>query len=69
MKIGVFGNGWWNEACAALSHEVVRPFLRDMHAVPSHLAGELREGDVVVVLGAGDINVIAPLLLDALETS
>ena len=43
--------------------------LRDMRAVPAHLAGELREGDVVVVLGAGDINVIAPLLLDALETS
>lgn len=41
--------------------------LSDMDAVPARLAGELVPGDVVLVLGAGNINRIIPSLLDALE--
>lgn len=40
--------------------------IKDMHAVPAQLAGDLSPGDVVLVLGAGDINRIAQPLLDAL---
>ena len=41
--------------------------LRDMHAVPAMLAPELQAGDVVLVLGAGNINRIAPMVLKELE--
>lgn len=41
--------------------------VEDMHAVPGALAPALREGDVVLVLGAGDINRICGPLLRALE--
>ena len=41
--------------------------LGDMYAVPEALAPELAPGDVVLVLGAGDINRIAAPLLDALR--
>lgn len=40
--------------------------VKDMHAVPAMLAGGLQAGDVVLILGAGDINQIARPLLDAL---
>lgn len=40
--------------------------IKDMQAVPAQLAGDLGPGDVVLVLGAGDINRIAQPLLDAL---
>ena len=40
--------------------------IKDMHAVPAQLVGDLSPGDVVLVLGAGDINRIARPLLDAL---
>lgn len=39
----------------------------DMSTVPARLAPELEAGDVVLVLGAGNINRIAQPLLDALE--
>ncbi len=41
--------------------------IRDMYAVPAWLAPRLREGDVALLLGAGDINRIADPLLTALE--
>jgi UDP-N-acetylmuramate--alanine ligase len=39
--------------------------VRDMHTVPARLAPWLEAGDVVVVLGAGNINTIVGPLLDA----
>ena len=41
--------------------------LRDMNAVPAMLAPELQPGDVVLVLGAGNINRIAGAVLEELE--
>lgn len=41
--------------------------INDMSDVPALLAPELRAGDVVLVLGAGNINRIAGPLLEALE--
>ncbi len=41
--------------------------VRDMHHVAGHLAPLLRSGDVLLILGAGDINRIAPEVLAALE--
>lgn len=38
--------------------------MRDMHAVPAALAPELASGDVVLVLGAGNINRIAAPILE-----
>jgi len=38
--------------------------VRDMHAVPATLAPELASGDVVLVLGAGNINRVAPSILE-----
>ena len=43
--------------------------IKDMHAVPAALAPSLQAGDVVLVLGAGDINQIAGALLGALGES
>ncbi len=43
--------------------------VRDMHSVPSVLASELEEGDLVLVLGAGDVNRIAAPLLAALGST
>lgn len=37
--------------------------VNDMHAVPAYLAPDLQSGDVVLVLGAGNINRIAESLL------
>jgi len=39
---------------------------QDMEEVPAYLAPDLREGDVVLVLGAGNINRIAGRLLETL---
>jgi UDP-N-acetylmuramate--alanine ligase len=39
--------------------------VRDMYAVPAYLAPRLEEGDVVLILGAGNITRITPLLLEA----
>lgn len=54
----------------AADRPVDRPpveLIRDMYAVPAWLAPRLREGDVALLLGAGDINRIADPLLTALE--
>lgn len=40
---------------------------RDMYAVPERLAADLTAGDVVLVLGAGNINRIVEPMLDTLE--
>ncbi len=40
---------------------------RDMNAAPAMLAPMLRHGDMVLIMGAGNINQIAPALLDALR--
>ena len=42
--------------------------VRDMHAVPGLLAPDLKPGDLVLILGAGDINTIAEGLLEALRS-
>ncbi|MBI2435672.1 MAG: UDP-N-acetylmuramate--L-alanine ligase [Candidatus Hydrogenedentes bacterium] len=39
----------------------------DLWTVADHLAPELREGDIVLIMGAGNINRIAPPLLEALR--
>ncbi|MDQ1256223.1 MAG: UDP-N-acetylmuramate--alanine ligase [Candidatus Hydrogenedentes bacterium] len=41
--------------------------IQDMHAVPGVLVDDLEPGDVVLVLGAGNINRIVEPLLDALR--
>ena len=40
---------------------------RDMHAVPNQLSKDLTPGDMVLILGAGDINRIAEPLLNLLH--
>ena len=41
--------------------------VKDMEAVPEYLAPSLESGDLVLVLGAGDVNKIVGPLLEALE--
>lgn len=41
--------------------------MRDMHAIPAALAPELADGDVVLILGAGNINHIAASMLEELR--
>ncbi len=41
--------------------------VKDMHAAPRLLAPELREGDLVLILGAGNINRIAPAMIEELR--
>jgi UDP-N-acetylmuramate--alanine ligase len=43
--------------------------VRDMNAVPGMLAPDLEPGDVVLILGAGNINRIAEALLRELRKS
>lgn len=43
--------------------------ISDMNTVPAFLAPQLREGDLVLILGAGNINQIVPALFQALEQS
>ena len=43
MKIGVFQHGWWNEACAALSHEVL-PLPVAVHPSGNAHAADLAKG-------------------------
>ena len=47
-------------------HRDVR-FIAELEAIPAALAPELREGDLVLTLGAGSITKLGPLLLAALE--
>lgn len=42
--------------------------VRDMESVPEHLNADLQEGDVVLILGAGNINRIALPLVEVLRT-
>lgn len=42
-------------------------YVGDMHAIPSMLAPRLQSGDIVLILGAGNINRIAAPLLEALR--
>ncbi len=37
--------------------------VHDMHEVPAYLADKLQSGDLVMTIGAGDINTIAPALV------
>jgi len=41
--------------------------VQDMYAVPEHIVPGLKPGDVVLVLGAGNINRICEPLLEALR--
>ena len=43
--------------------------INDMHSVPKALGPDLKAGDVVLLLGAGDIYKIAPALIQELEGS
>jgi len=43
--------------------------VRDKNTLPERLERDAREGDVVVTLGAGDINQILPMLRDRLQSS
>ncbi len=43
--------------------------MRNMYDVPNQLAATLKEGDMVLILGAGNINQIAPALLEYLKTN
>jgi len=53
------------DAIAAHGHRGVR-FVRDLEAVAEILAGELREGDLAITLGAGNVSSVGPRLLAAL---
>ncbi|HOM48112.1 MAG TPA: UDP-N-acetylmuramate--L-alanine ligase [Candidatus Hydrogenedentes bacterium] len=52
-------------ACALGASHV--ELVRDMHAVPAEIARFATAGDMVLVLGAGDVNCIAPAILESLE--
>jgi len=54
------------DAAHRLGHHHVE-LVNDMHAVPKVLAPQLKEGDVVLVLGAGNINQIVDPLLEQIR--
>ncbi len=54
------------DAIRARGHRDVR-FLADIERIPAELAPELREGDLVLTLGAGSVSRVGPKLLAALE--
>jgi len=56
------------DAAHALGADHVE-LLNDMNQVPEHLAGICEPGDLVLILGAGNINRIVPAVLEALESS
>jgi UDP-N-acetylmuramate--alanine ligase len=53
------------EAIRAHGHRDVR-FIADVAAVATELAPDLRDGDLVLTLGAGSISALGPLLLEQL---
>ena len=53
------------EAIAARGHRGVR-FVRDLERVPAELVPELRDGDLVLTLGAGSVGALGPKLVAAL---
>jgi len=56
------------DAAHADGHHHVE-LLRDKYDVPARLASTVQSGDVVLLLGAGDINTVAPAILKALEAA
>jgi UDP-N-acetylmuramate--alanine ligase len=54
------------EAIAARGHRAAR-HVADLARVPEALVPELREGDLVLTLGAGSVTGLGPRLLEALE--
>lgn len=54
------------EAVRACGHRDVR-FIGDLSEVTSALAPELRDGDLVITLGAGNVSTIGPALLEVLN--
>ena len=42
-------------------------FCPELEALPAALASELGAGDLVLTLGAGNVNTLGPQLLDALR--
>jgi UDP-N-acetylmuramate--alanine ligase len=54
------------DAIRAHGHREAR-YVADLAAIAAELAPELREGDLVLTLGAGSIAKLGPLLLEQLE--
>ena len=54
------------EVARAIKHPPAR-HIADMHEAAAHLAGNLRPGDVLLVLGAGNINEIVDEVLEGLS--
>ena len=44
-------------------------FVADLDTIAKTLPGDLRDGDLVLTLGAGSISSLGPLLLEQLEAS
>ena len=60
----------WGSSSAELAQAIKRPparYIADMHAAAAYLAESLRPGDVLLVLGAGDINEIVDEVLKGLS--
>jgi UDP-N-acetylmuramate--alanine ligase len=54
------------EAIRAHGHRDAH-FVADLDSIAETLPGELREGDLVLTLGAGNISSLGPRLLEALQ--
>ncbi len=54
------------EAIGAHGHRDVR-FIADFEGIVDTLVGQLREGDLVLTLGAGNISTLGPLLLERVQ--
>jgi UDP-N-acetylmuramate--L-alanine ligase len=52
---------------AVLSHGGSSCYVADKAMLPEVLAGQVRPGDLVITLGAGDISLIGSLLLPLLQ--
>lgn len=54
---------------AARKHEANHvELIKDMYDVPRQIASQLERGDIVLILGAGNINRIAPTLLEEIRS-
>lgn len=62
---GISGRTVVDSAAAAGAHPVT--YVPDLDDLPGRLGESLREGDVVVTLGAGSIEAVGPALLEILE--
>lgn len=54
------------EGIKARGHNAVK-FLADREAIPAEVAADLREGDLLITLGAGDVTRLGPEILEALK--